>query len=324
MALGPQTLATPLIPPVTRPLEDLEPMTAGALRRFLDAYSVVPDLPVALSMRGFARVFLRNETIRREQPDGGDAAALTRAVLTQLSVFHAPDELLIAICAGPERRARWEWVKWLPHAQHPTSIDALGPVRLVTSAAVELEQLLDDVVGNRSRFSPAGPATDGPHVVIVLDGGDLTGAAYLAGDSGIDAVTIIDLGSPPPRLLDRSMLVLEVGDGRLNTLSMDGEAEVGTPDRLDVVEAEAVARRLAPLRLAAASKGSDAPLAAEMGLAELLGVGDPDNFSAGAGLGAPAATGTGCGCRSGWAPTAARSNWTSRSPRRTAWARTAC
>ncbi|MFD0787014.1 type VII secretion protein EccC, partial [Micromonospora azadirachtae] len=59
VGVGPQTLATPLIPPVTRPLEELEPMTAGALRRFLDAYSVVPDLPVALSLRSFARVFVR-------------------------------------------------------------------------------------------------------------------------------------------------------------------------------------------------------------------------------------------------------------------------
>ncbi len=71
LAVGPQTLATPLVPPVTRPLEDLEPMTAGALRRFLDAYSVVPSLPVAVSVRGFARVFVRGEA--------ADTQALTRA-----------------------------------------------------------------------------------------------------------------------------------------------------------------------------------------------------------------------------------------------------
>ncbi|MEV4755770.1 type VII secretion protein EccCa [Micromonospora sp. NPDC049559] len=283
VAVGPQTLATPLIPPVTRPLEDLEPMTAGALRRFLDAYSVVPDLPVALSIRGFARVFLRGEPVRGEYGGradaGGEAQGLARAMLTQLAVFHAPDELMIAVCAGPERRAAWEWVKWLPHAQHPNRSDALGPVRLVTSSAAELERLLDETVANRSRFSPAGPATDGPHLVIVLDGADLTGASHLVSDGGIDAVTILDLDSPPPRLLDRSMLVLEIHGGRLNSFSMDGQAEVGTADRLDVAEAEAVARRLAPLRLAVASKSSDAPLAAEMGLGELLGIGDPDNFS---------------------------------------------
>ncbi|PWU50469.1 type VII secretion protein EccC [Micromonospora sp. S4605] len=274
VGVGPQTLATPLVPPVTRPLEELEPMTAGALRRFLDAYSVVPDLPVALSLRSFARVYVK-------ATPATDGRALARAMLTQLAVFHAPDELLVAVCAGPERRAAWEWVKWLPHTHHPARTDALGPVRLVTSAAAELERLLDDVLASRSRFSPAGPATDGPHVVVVLDGGDLTGATELTGDGGIDAVTVIDLDTAPPRLLDRFALLLELRDGRLHSHSADGHVEVGTADRLAPADAEAVARRLAPLRLAGAPRGGpDAPAGAEPGLPELLGLGDPESFTA--------------------------------------------
>ncbi|MFI7077053.1 type VII secretion protein EccCa [Micromonospora sp. NPDC049903] len=287
VAVGPQTLATPLVPPVTRRLEELEPMTAGALRRFLDAYSVVPDLPVAVSLRSFARVFVRAAPAG---PTGSPAAqSLVRAMLTQLAVFHSPDELLIAVCAGPERRAAWEWVKWLPHAGHPSRGDALGPVRLVASAAVDLEKLLDEVLASRSRFSPAGPATDGPHLVVVLDGGDLTGATELAGDGGIDAVTLIDLSSPPPRLLDRFALLLELRGGRLHSHSADGPAEVGTADALRVAEAEAVARRLAPLRPAAA-RGPDAATGAEPGLPELLGIGDPEGFTT----------------EQGWAPRSAR------------------
>jgi DNA segregation ATPase FtsK/SpoIIIE, S-DNA-T family len=284
VGVGPQTLATPLVPPVTRPLEDLEPMTAGALRRFLDAYSVVPDLPVALSVRGFARVFLRGEPPGRANlstapADGTEPQALARAVITQLAVFHAPDDLVVAVCAGPERRAAWEWVKWLPHAQHPTRTDALGRVRLVSTTAVNLEELLDDLIGNRPRFNPTGQLTDGPTVVIVLDGGDLTGAAHLTSDSGIDGVTVLDLDTAPPRMLDRSTLALEIRAGRLIAHSADGPAEIGRPDRLSLVEAEAVARRLAPLRLAATTKGSDTSLSAEMGLAELLGIADPEHFT---------------------------------------------
>ncbi|MEV6693253.1 type VII secretion protein EccCa [Micromonospora sp. NPDC051196] len=278
VAVGPQTLATPLVPPVTRPLEELEPMTAGALRRFLDAYSVVPDLPVALSLRSFARVFVRGTPAANT--GSPTAQALVRAMLTQLAVFHAPDELLIAVCAGPERRNLWEWTKWLPHVQHPTRSDALGPVRLVTSSAVELERLLDEVLASRSRFSPAGPATDGPHLVVVLDGGDLTGATELAGDGGIDAVTLIDLDTPPPRLLDRFALLLQMRGGRLYSHSADEAAEVGTADTLSIAEAEAVARRLAPLRLAAVTGGKDAVPGVEPGLPELLGIGDPTGFTA--------------------------------------------
>ncbi|MFI7217807.1 type VII secretion protein EccCa [Micromonospora maritima] len=290
VGVGPQTLATPLVPPVTRPLEELEPMTAGALRRFLDAYSVVPDLPVALSLRSFARVFVRGPAGPVRGAGSPAAQALARAVLTQLAVFHAPDELLVAVCAGPERRDRWEWVKWLPHAHHPARTDALGPVRLVTSSAADLERLLADVLGSRSRFSPHGPATDGPHVVVVLDGGDLTGAADLAGDGGIDAVTVLDLDTPPPRLLDRYALLLDLVDGRLHSHSADGHAEVGAADALPTADAEAVARRLAPLRLAGTVRGPDAPPGAEPGLPELLGLGDPEGFTA----------------EQGWAPRAAR------------------
>ncbi|MGV9216227.1 type VII secretion protein EccCa [Micromonospora sp. RB23] len=297
VAVGPQTLATPLVPPVTRPLEELEPMTAGALRRFLDAYSVVPELPVALSLRSFARVHVRTAagsgatTGGPPTPTGDPAAqALARAVLIQLAVFHAPDELLIAVCAGPERRAAWEWVKWLPHAHHPGRTDALGPARLVTSSAAELERLLADVLASRSRFSPAGPATDGPHVVVVLDGGDLTGATDLTGDGGIDAVTVLDLDTPPPRLLDRYALLLELRGRRLHSWSAEGHAEVGSADHLDLADAEAVARRLAPLRLAGAARGPDAPLEAELGLPELLGLGDPESFTA----------------EQGWAPRSSR------------------
>ncbi|MET0425612.1 MAG: type VII secretion protein EccCa, partial [Actinoplanes sp.] len=277
LAVGPQTLATPLIPPVTRPLDELEPMTAGALRRFLDAYSVVPDLPVAASLRSFARVFLRGAGPGAE----ADIRGLARAVVAQLATFHAPDDMIVAICAGPERRASWEWVKWLPHNLHPARTDALGHVRLVASTGHELEALLEDVIGNRPRFNSGGMGASSPHVLIVLDGADLKGATQL--DDGIDGVTVLDLDEQPPRLLDRSLLVLEArnsgGRRALLTYSMDHEAEVGTPDRLSEEEAEAVARRLAPLRLAAMSKSSDTPLATEMGLAELLGLGDPEAFS---------------------------------------------
>src|SRR5438552_1041817 len=130
IGLGPQTLATPLVPPVTPPVDDLEPMTAGALRRFLDTYSVVPGLPVAVSLRGFARLHLRG-------PEEA-TRALMRAMIAQLTVFHAPDDLLVAACVAPGRRPEWDYLKWLPHALHPTRTDGLGPVRLVAESAPEL------------------------------------------------------------------------------------------------------------------------------------------------------------------------------------------
>ncbi|GAA4933405.1 type VII secretion protein EccC [Actinoplanes utahensis] len=273
VGLGPQTLATPLIPPVTRPLDELEPMTAGALRRFLDAYSVVPDLPVAMSLRGFSRIFLRGEAPGAEGP-----RALVRAVLTQLAVFHAPEDLVIAVCAGQDARAHWEWVKWLPHARHPSRTDALGAVRLVAEDELELARMLEDVLGNRPRFHPGESAGSTPHVLVVIDGAEPANTRL---DDALDGLTVLDLDTVPPRLLDRSTLVLQVrADGVLGTWTMDHESEAGRADGLTVAEAEAVARRLAPLRLATTvDPVSGTPTQTEAGLPELLGIGDVENFS---------------------------------------------
>jgi S-DNA-T family DNA segregation ATPase FtsK/SpoIIIE len=290
VAVGPQTLATPLVPPVTRPLEDLEPMTAGALRRFLDAYSVVPDLPVAVSVRGFWRVYVRGASVAgaggggRVTPATAEAArGLVRAMIAQLAVFHAPDDLLIAVCTAPERRGEWEWVKWLPHNLHPSATDAAGPVRLVATTAAELEQRLDDLIANRPRFTPGGGT--GPHLVVILDGGELAGSAHLATEGGVDGVTLLDLDSPPPRLLDRTMIVLDPSgpERPLLTISADDEGVVGTADVLARAEAEGLARRLSPLRLAAAARSGDAPMSRDLGLEELLGVADPYAFEVGPG-----------------------------------------
>ena len=287
VAVGPQSLATPLVAPPTGPTEDLEPLTAGALRRFLDAYAVLPDLPISVSVRNFARMYVR-------AGGSSDAHGLVRSILAQLAVFHAPDDLRIAVCTAPERRHEWEWVKWLPHALHPQRTDAAGPVRLVASTAVELEQHLGDLLANRARFDPTGAQGAAPHIVVVLDGGELTDSAHLASAAGLDGVTLLDLQTAPPRLLERSMIVLDctAPNGLLRTNSGDSwgtatagalhnsgddEAGVGVVDTLSRAEAEALARRLAPLRLAAeTTQRGDSP--AVQGLTELLGLA-PDPLS---------------------------------------------
>ncbi|WP_433834234.1 type VII secretion protein EccCa [Actinoplanes sp. CA-015351] len=248
IGLGPQLLATPLVPPETRPPDELEPMTAGALRRFLEAYSVVPDLPVAMSVRGFARILIRSEG----DPDA--ARALVRAVLTQLAVFHPPDDLIIAICAGPGARAAWEWVKWLPHNGHPDRSDALGPVRLIGSP-----NLLDGL-------------RPGPHLVIVQDG---WGVPL---NPSLDGATVLDLDTTPPRLPDESTLIMTITqNGTLSTSTLDQHAEVGRADQLDAAQAEATARRLTPLRLDTGTDPTEQTgRTADPGLAELLGITDPE------------------------------------------------
>ncbi|GAA1753824.1 type VII secretion protein EccCa [Luedemannella helvata] len=263
IGLGPQALGSELIAPDFDPTANLEPVTTGAVRRFLDAYAVVPDLPVALNLRGFTRVVLDSPA---------HARPLARAMVAQLATFHAPDDLIIAACVAADQRPAWDWLKWLPHALHPTKTDALGPRRLLAASLTELDELLADVVATRKRATPGVAGSAAPQVVLLIDGGDTAGSAHLG--SGLDAVTFVDLGGPPPAPLDAGTIVLSAdAAGVLSTVTADERARVGTVDTLSLVEAETLARRLAPLRLAGAAK-EHAPLARDFDLAELLGIPD--------------------------------------------------
>jgi S-DNA-T family DNA segregation ATPase FtsK/SpoIIIE len=264
---GPQELATPLIPPDTRPVDELEPLCASALRRFVTTYSVVPDLPVAMALRGFARVYVHGQ--------GGRGAALARALVAQYVTFHAPEDAVVAVCVSDARRPDWEWTKWLPHAQHATQTDAVGPLRLLATSMSGLTAMIDDVVATRPRFSPSAQPADGPHVLVVVDGGDTGGSSDLLIEGGVHGVTVLDLSTPAPRLLDAATLVLSVADdGVLSSRTVDGEAAIGPADGLSLTEAEVLARKLAPLRLSVANTGEQ-PLSGELGLADLLELGDP-------------------------------------------------
>ncbi|GAA0612448.1 type VII secretion protein EccCa [Kribbella sandramycini] len=271
IGVGAQNPATSVVPPDTQPLERLEPLSALALRRFVSTYAAVPGLPLAIAVTGFSRIYLPGD---RERSIG-----LVRAMLGQLATFQAPDNLRIAVCTAPANRGEWEWAKWLPHALHPERTDALGPLRLIASSITAIEALLDDVIADRPRFDPDTAArVTGPHLVVVLDGGDLEGSDHLLAGSGVEGVTVLDLTLLPPRAIDSTAISLDVdADGNIQAETMDGDERLGQADSLDLATAEGLARQLAPLRLTAGAQG-DQPLSADLGLAELLDLGDPYDF----------------------------------------------
>ncbi|MFB9924362.1 type VII secretion protein EccCa [Amycolatopsis halotolerans] len=268
---GPQGPALALVAPDTLPLEELEPLSALALRRFLATHRTVDGLPLAIAVNGFSRIHLRG--------DRTAALGMLRAVLAQLAALQSPDDLRIAVCASEDRRADWEWLKWLPHSLHPARSDALGPLRLVVPAVSALEAMLEEELGARPRFDPDQQVSvPGPYLVVVLDGGEVAGSDHLMTGGGVEGVTVFDLTTRPPRVPARTSVLLSVGaDGALSSRTAEGEAQLGEADFLDGAAAEGLARQLAPLRLSSGIR--DAPMSSELGLAELLGLGDPYDLS---------------------------------------------
>jgi len=277
VGLGGQRLATRLIPPETGPVEDLEPVAAVSLRRFVRTHSVVAALPTAVSLRGFPVVAIDG--------DRDAARRLTRAMLVQLCTFHGPDVLQVAVVCGPDTAAEWEWVKWLPHAQHPEMRDGAGSARTVFGSMLELETVFGQQLAMRGRFARNAPAVEGvPQIVVVVDGGVHGSGSGVFDDGGIDSVVVLDLCRFVPRLAATRGLQLvidgsESDGGDLGARAGSTVETFARADGLSVAQAQTMARRLAPYRISAVTAGDNGggderPSTWQ----DLLGLGDPAHF----------------------------------------------
>ncbi|MFE2601546.1 type VII secretion protein EccCa [Streptomyces sp. NPDC059396] len=264
IGLGAQQLATPLIAPDTAPVDELEPLCAGAMQQFLAVHGSLDGLPMAVSMRAFYHVTVSGE------PESAHSAA--RALVAQLVTLHSPEDVMVAVVAAPGAVARWDWTKWLPHTQVPGQIDGAGTKRLFGDDLGELEQLLRGRLDGRPRFSrDSQPVLDQPHVVVVLDGGMVPPDSLFAAAEGLQGVTIVEV---VPGELDepRGGLSVVVRPGRLRLESGAGLAYEGVPDGISLPAAEALARQLAPLRTGGGDE--DEPLLANLDFTDLLNLGD--------------------------------------------------
>ncbi|MBE9375013.1 type VII secretion protein EccCa [Saccharopolyspora sp. HNM0983] len=269
---GSQRLETRLVPPQTGPVDELEPITTLALRRFVRAHSLVPELPIATSLRGFAAVGLQGE---RELTRG-----LARAMLAQLATFHTPDDVLIAVASSGRARTEWEWVKWLPHAQHPEHTDGIGPMRLMSGSLRGVEEMLAEEFAERQRFQRNSAPPEGqPHVVILVDDAEITREEQLYIEGGLAGVTILDLSDSLGQLTARRGMRMVVEPDRIGARGGSGVEWFGKPDTLSSKEAESLARQLSPYRVAAGGQAAEAeaggqePLTTSLNYVEQLGLG---------------------------------------------------
>ncbi|MGK8488373.1 type VII secretion protein EccCa [Nocardia asiatica] len=269
VGVGSHRIATKLGRPETGPLEDLEPVSTVALRRFVRTHSVVHQLPTALSLRAFPAINVDG--------DRAGTRALMRTMLMQLCAFHGVDHLLVAVvCADPDS-PEWAWAKWLPQVQHPSQRDGMGPARMMYHSLAELETALAEELMERGRFLRNATPTPGrPHLVVIIDDGFVNGTERVVSEAGLDSVTVVDLTAPAAGLAVRRGLQLVVtGDGMVAAKSAAGIEKFATCDQASIAEAEAFARALARYRIAtAAQMVSLDDRRADPGLMSLLGITD--------------------------------------------------
>ncbi len=274
---GPQDHALDISPPEVVGLDELDPVSAKSLRRFVSHYSRVPDLPLAVSLRAFARILIAGDPeVRR---------GLARAMLSHTATFHSPEHLRIAVCCSLERQDDWDWVKWLPHNQHPTEDDGIGPKRLFANSVSELERdTLKEIVGDRGRFEPhAAISRDDPLIVIIVDGENVLPMSRLA-SSGYRNVVTIDLDGGLPWRVDQLALRLRAEPGDLSVAVADRsgtdlEEVLGVPDQFSPAQARALAKGLAKWRVSRDSVDGGTSTSREHDLCDLLGIDNPRTFN---------------------------------------------
>ncbi|MGO1560717.1 MAG: type VII secretion protein EccCa, partial [Actinomycetaceae bacterium] len=281
-----QPLTLTLKAPETPTLAQLDPVTASAAHRFLVAHREVTGLPIGMDLQAFARI----EIAGAEE----SARALARGVISHLATFASPQDLKIAVIASQDALPSWEWIKWLPHALSSRASDAVGPARMLATSLDHLKDMLPEGISERPGFDPVATEPELPHLLLVLDGGELPVRNELIPPDGVQGVTVLDLPETWDALVSPTTLRLllheTVTEGKLagstpvEILQVGSQPQIGLADQPTLPEAEAAARRLTA-RLASirsgqvtpdSTDGDSADAAPEVSaeLTDLLGLGD--------------------------------------------------
>jgi S-DNA-T family DNA segregation ATPase FtsK/SpoIIIE len=268
------------------PMAEYDEKIYAEARKVVSRFSTVGRQPALLDLGRAGVVSLLGP------PD--QTRAVARALLCQVAVLHAPDDVAIALYTGGEQD--WDWVKWLPHTYEP---DATGTAGVVPMVAADFEGLADALEAALARaedertarskiLSQARRSEPRSRLVVVLDGYDpeaewarspvvnaLLGAA--GPELGITVVCLVaGERDEPSRTQVRVRLAANGGitfEGRRDNLySKVSRAFADRPDPVLCLEA---ARALAPLSL---SNEPDRVLTQITPLMEMLGAEDLSNF----------------------------------------------
>jgi S-DNA-T family DNA segregation ATPase FtsK/SpoIIIE len=289
LGLGRGTLATPIqLASRTDPLAEYDEEILGAARRLAARLGTVGRQPALVHLAGAGVVSLLGPPER--------VRALARAVVLQVAVLHAPDDVAVMICTAGD--PGWEWAKWLPHTHHQdetatetgvTPMVALGIDGLADVLETELEQARAHRAARRPAAQTGQQVAARRRLVVVLDSYDPAApwarspvtAALLDAAGPENGITVICLVAAEPDEPTRTQLRARVGDD--GSLSLEGPRpelrtapEGAAADQAGPALAELTARALAPLRL---SEEPDRLLTTAISLPDMLGVADLAAFN---------------------------------------------
>ncbi|WP_405883141.1 type VII secretion protein EccCa [Streptomyces sp. NBC_01136] len=297
LGTGRGALVTPLqMSARTDPTVEYEPTSMAAAERVRSALGTVAHQPALVDVGRAGVVSILGPADR--------ARAAARALVTQLAVLHAPEDVTLAVCTSGQS-AQWAWTAWLPHTRDSTATGSAGaepeqpeaedgePAPLVADSFDGLADVLERELARARTETAARPtALTGPgrgtgpsrRLLLVIDGYDPASAwgrsalgrqlVESAGPAlGITLVALVAREADEPSRVDvrvhidgSGSLTLESRDSALTT-----DVDDAVADQPDPALSEATARALTPLLL---TEDEQQVLARTVPLSELLGITD--------------------------------------------------
>ncbi|MDX2761405.1 type VII secretion protein EccCa [Streptomyces europaeiscabiei] len=268
-----------------------DPFMLNEARALLARYSVANDCPITvpLDRAGNVSVVGDREGVLR----------VARALLVQVAVSHAPDDVAVALGVPGERLADWEWAKWLPHVLDSQEHDGPVAARRIAPSLPQLARHFRHELGRRASYAAEvrrGLADRkalklASRMLVVSDEYGETAAELPRPDTAVGlpdmGVTVLHLLEEQVHEPDQVAVRITVRGDQVvvedlrapDPLSIAEPHTVpaahGTSDHVTAAGAEGLARLLAPLRLSAESAAEGTPVTGPVDFPGLLGIDDP-------------------------------------------------
>ena len=108
----------------------------------------------------------------------------------------------------------------------------------MAGSLAQIERLLSEQLADRPRFSRNSQTHgDGPHLMIIIDGGEVTGEEQIILEEGVAGVTLLDLSDSLGSLTTRRGLQLAIEGAAIGARGPAGVEFFGAPDSLGVAQA---------------------------------------------------------------------------------------
>ncbi|GAA2111796.1 type VII secretion protein EccCa [Actinomadura alba] len=266
-------------------LAPTDPFMASEARAAIRRFESMPDMPltVPLDLAGNVSVIGPREDVLR----------LMRALLLQVTAFHAPGDIAIAVAHRAAHTPDWDWLKWLPHVLDPHRRDGGVNARLIAPTPLRLGALLSDDLRQRSDFAAEIRRGMGKRdayrlmrrLLVVHDTHGQVADELIRPDEGLSpealGTTVIHLVADQVAEPGEVSVRMTVAGDQVRVEDLRGETPVvltGTVDDVSGPMMSGMARMLSPIRLSRESLEEEAAHAGSVEFTSLMNVEDPSDL----------------------------------------------